>query len=192
MEKIEQIVEKYKGWFEYLNAHIYQSKPEEDLLLLRLWMTLHETGEIDELVLPDAHALYAFLGLFKYPSGVIYATNEKNEIDNITWFSPVDASAECRMANGAFYTSPSCRGKRRQLYFGYLAYSLAFEVYEAVIGATWQSDLLAVHQKLGYEINGCIPNLHNKEFVYVVRLTKDNFTNSRFMQTVNRITQRRK
>jgi hypothetical protein len=191
MNTIQELMDKYGSWFEYLNARVYGASPEEDIKLLRLWMALHETGEIDRLVVPDAHNLTAFMNLFRYPVGTIYATNEEGEIDNIAWFGSIDSKAKYHAANGAMYCSPSCRGKKRQLYFGYLAYSLALDVYDAIIGYTWQPDLLKVHQSLGYEINGCVPHIHDKEFVYIVRLTREAFAQSKFMQTVNHLTKRR-
>lgn len=177
-----QIFDRYKATFDALNARIYSSAPAEDLLLLRWWIHLSETGDINSLMIPDARRLSPFLGVFKYPTALIYSVNAANEIDNAFWASPVDSESQHRAAYCGVWCSSENRGKRRQYSFVSFVYTFAFEFYAALLGITWQSDLLALHQKLGYNIVGCIPKLHDQDFVYVVHLTREAFQASRFFQ----------
>ena len=182
------IFERYKPHFESLNALIYSQSPIEDLLMLRWWIHLNETGDINRLILPDSRRLSPFLNVFKLPTALIYSRNPAGEIDNAFWASPVDGISKHKAAYCGLWCRPDTRGKRRQFDFVAFVYSFAFEFYTALLGMTWQPDLLDLHQKLGYNVVGCIPNLYDEDFLYVVHLTREAFQSSRFMQ----VSQRRK
>ena len=180
------IVEKYKVQMNALSAMIYSRLPKEDLMLLRFWMLLHETSEVHDLILPDSYALAPFIQLFQPPVAVIYAVDAQGELDNVAWFAAVDPMAKHQVAHGATYTRANVRGTKRHLHFTYLAYSLAFEFYDAILGTTWQPDLLKIHSKIGYNVVGCVPNMHDKAQLYYVHLTKDAFINSRLYKVATK------
>jgi len=182
MIDVEKIFDKYRPTFEALNARVYSAQESEDTLLLRWWIRLQESGDIDRLITPDAHRLSTFLGIFRMPTTMFYGLDNYNSIDNAAWFTPVDDTSKHRMAYAAVWCRPNIRGKRRQFHFTTLVYSLIFEFYDALLGMTWQSSLLDIHKKLGYNIIGCIPGLYDQPHCYVVHLKREDFFNSRVMK----------
>ena len=182
ISKAQEIFERYKANFSALNAVIYSQNPTEDLIMLRWWMCLSETGDINKLVLPETRRLPAFLATFKFPTAFIYSLDSANDICSAFWTSPVDGISKHRAAYCGIWTRIDLRGKRFQFDFNLFVYTFAFEFYDALLGMTWQQDLLDLHQKLGYSIVGCIPNLHDEDFVYIVHLTHKAFQSSRLSQ----------
>lgn len=180
------IFERYKPHFDSLNALIYSQSPAEDLLMLRWWIHLNETGDINRLMLPDARRLSPFLNVFKWPLALIYSLDKHNEIDNAFWAAPNDGMSKHKAAYCGIWCRADRRGKRHQFDFTAFVYTFAFEFYEVLLGMTWQPDLLDIHQKLGYSIVGCVPKLYDEDFLYIVHLTRENFNASRFMQVSKR------
>lgn len=180
--KAHEIFEKYKPQFDSLSALIYSQSPSEDLILLRWWMSLCETGDINRLILPESRRLSPFLNIFKFPTALIYSLNIEGEMDNVFWASPVDSISQHRAAYCGMWSRQNSRGKLKQYNFVAFVYAFAFEFYDALLGMTWQPDLLDLHKKLGYNIIGCIPNLYDEDFLYMVHLTQEAFNSSRFMQ----------
>ena len=182
-----EIIKQYKPKLDALNIRVFSHQPWEDTILLRWWFTLNETGDINNLILPDARRLPDFLRIFSFPVVLFYTLDANNDISNAAWFVAVDNLSKHRAAYAALYCSPTTRGTRSQLHFSDCIYSLAFEICDALMGITWQQELLDIHTKMGYTIIGCIPLIHDEPFTYLVHLTKQNFLNSR----MHRIAQRR-
>ena len=180
--KVNEIFERYKADFESLNARIYSCNAAEDILMLRWWIHLNESGDINRLVLPDVRRLSPFLNVFKFPTALIYSLNANGEINNVFWASSVDSISKHKAAYCGLWCRANARGKHHHLSFVAFVYTFAFEFYDALLGLTWQSNLLDSHRKLGYNIVGCIPNLHDEDFIYIVHLTRENFQSSRLMK----------
>jgi len=186
MQNANEIFTRYKDQFDKLGARLYASLEWEDNILLRWWFTLQETGDMEKLITPDSRRLPRFLELFASPTGLLYTLTPENEISCASWFTPVDQSATYQAAYSGLYIKN--RQSRESYYFTHFAYSLAFEFYSAIIGTTWQPDLLDIHTKLGYKIVGCIPNLYDQPFCYIVHLTKEDFEQSYFARIAQRRT----
>ena len=178
----EQILAKYKDQFNDLNAFIYHHDQKEEMLLLKWWMHLNELGDIERLIKPDARSIHAFYNLFKYPTTLIYTLDEHGEISNAGWIESADEKSTVRTAQNGIWTRSDIRGSRKQFNFITLYYNLTFEFFDAILGLTWQPDLLDLHTKLGYNIVGVIPNFYNQPNCYIVHLTRENYQNSRFNQ----------
>lgn len=178
--KAQEIFDRYSDNFKSLNAYIYSQSPAEDLTLLRWWIHLSETGDINDLILPEARRLSPFLRVFRFPTALIYTLDSTDSISNAFWAAPVDGESTHRAAYCGAWSHFNSRGKRHQYNFIHLAYTFAFEFYDALLGMTWQPNLLDLHQKLGYSTVGCIPHLYDEDFLYIVHLTRDAFNNSRF------------
>ena len=189
MTKLEpqQILELYRERLQTLNAHFYSSLPTEDSLLIKWWLTLSESGDLEKLITPQSRSLRQFLNLFSLPTTLIYALSpSNNEIIAASWLTPADNCATYRNAYCGFYTHPAHRLTKFNLTFTATTFSLAFEFYDFILGTTWQPKLLPIHTKLGYDIIGCVPKLYDEEFVYIVRLTKERFLQSRLMTTFSK------
>lgn len=179
MSDFDEIIARYQEPFDKLNAHIYNHTANEDARLVAWWMHLQESGDIERVIAPDSQRLPDFFTLFKHPTALLYAISNKT-LDFAAWFVPFSSTMQYRTAIGSLWTHANIRGKRRAYQLTYLVYSLAFEFYSAIFGMTWQPALLDIHQKLGYNVVGCVPRLYDKEHVYFVHLTRENFYNSRF------------
>lgn len=184
-----EIIERYKPVFDQHNLHIYCGKPDEDLMILRWWMKLHESGDMERLIIPDSHNLKGFFGVFAQPTALIYQVL-KGEITHAGWYKPVEGTAKTRNAYAGLWCSDTIRGTRTQGHALVTTYTLAFEFYDAILGLTWQKDLLEEHEKMGYTVVGCIPNMYDKPYCYQVHLTRDNFFKSRVYLTYKRIIER--
>lgn len=172
------IAEKYQRDLTRLDLHIYNSSYDEDLLLLRLWMELIETGDIEKLVIQHDRRLTIFLQIFQKPTIAIYGLDTFGRIDFIIWFrDPSGQSIFCGL-----WANEKIRRSRRLFNIIRVVYPLAFEVYETIIGVTWQADILELHTKLGYSITGNLEKFMGQPTVWLVQLTKEAFYNSRLMQ----------
>lgn len=186
MIDVSNIIAQYQPKLDALGARIYSMQQWEDMIIFRWWLTLNETGDIKKLILPDSRRLPAFCSLFTLPVILIYTLDAQNEIDNAAWFNSVDNTSKHRAAYAAAYCALSCRGTRKQLSFTDCAYSLAFEVCDVLMGLTWQQELLDIHTKMGYTIIGCIPDMHDEPFSYLVHLKKQDYFNSRMHKLAQR------
>lgn len=184
--KAHEIFDKYKPQFDSLGAIICSQSPAEDLLLLRWWIHLAETGDINRLVFPESRRLSPFLNIFKYPTVLIYSLSPAGEMDNAFWTTPVDGESKHRAAYCAFWTHPDIRGSRRQVNFGAFVHTFTFEFYDALLAMVFQPNLLDLYQKVGYSIVGCIPKIYDEDFLYIMHLTREAFDSSRLVQVIRR------
>lgn len=191
MIDLEAIFSRYKPYLDANRMTIYAAQPYEDLLLLKWWMQLQETGEMERLIVPDSRSLKRFFNIFAAPTVLIYSTTQENEMAQCAWFTPADQNSKHHVAYSGLWCSPSARGTFAQLNFAALTYMLAFEFYHAIVGTTWQPELLDEHKKLGYNIVGCIPNLYDQPLCYIVHLTREDFFTSRLYNTYQRTLERR-
>lgn len=187
---LEAIYNKYKPSFEYYNIKVYGSKPHEDIRLTKWWMDLSSSGDINDLITPESHSLRSFLDVYRPPTILFYRLNSFNEIDSVFWIVPIAGCITSPKAYVGLWCSPGIRGTSLHLNFVALVYSISFEFYHALMGFTWQKELLEEHEKLGYTMCGVIPNMYDKEYVYIVHLKKEDFFNSRLYNLYRRKVQR--
>jgi len=176
--KIQAIFERYRANFEQLRIRVYASTAEEDLLLLRLYFYLCESGDISKITTPENHRLATFLDIFQSPTVTFYGLSDSNEIDFIAWFKEPSGTS----IFAGIWTHPSTRSSRRLLYIIQNVYSLVFEFYSSILGATWQPELLQLHTKVGYSITGNFSDFMGQSIVWLMQLTRENFFKSRIMQ----------
>ena len=170
--------ERYRPNFEALRLCVYGSTAAEDMLLLRWWLALNESGDIEKLITPEHRRLASFLQIFQPPTVTFYSLSPSGEIDFLAWFrDPSGESIFC-----GIWLAPSIRGSRRSISLVQNVYSLVFEFYSSILGATWQPDLLQLHQKIGYAVVGNFKNFMGQDLVYLVQLTREDWRNSRLMQ----------
>ncbi len=186
MIEFNDIHSRYKPWVDYLGLRLYTMDHREDILLLRWWLALNETGDIDNLVTPDSKRFAAFCRLFEAPTALAYTLSEEGDINRAIWFTPVDRTLESDAAYVGFWLDESVRGSKLSMQFSAIAHSIAFEVYRTVIALFWQPSLLDLYTKVGYNTVGCVPDIHGKEFCYIVHLSKDNFFKSELYQIFSR------
>ena len=103
MLDIKEIFEKYRLTFEEMNIRVYAARENEDIFLLRWWLHLQETGDIQRLIAPDAHRLLDFMKIFRFPTTFFYGLDNNNNIDNAAWFTPVDDISKHRVAHSGIW-----------------------------------------------------------------------------------------
>jgi hypothetical protein len=178
LDQLEAVYSRYKQNFERLNLHVYTFSKAEDILLIRLWMHLDETGDMEKLIVPDSRNLPQFLNIFQSPAVTFYSLSPSGEIDFICWFREPSGKS---IFSGVWANSV-LRGSRRLIFLGQNVYSLVFEFYETILGATWQLDLLQLHLKIGYAVVGNFEKFMDQPVVWLVQLKKEEFFKSRMMQ----------
>jgi len=187
--KANEILSKYSDIFKQLNTHIYNHTEQEEILLLKWWMHLNESGDMLRLIKPSSRSVESFYSIFKYPTTLLYSLDQSGEIDNAGWIEPTEEKATIKTAQGGFWSRSDSRHKRRCFSFSNLYYNLTFEFFDAIVGITWQQDLLALHTKVGYNIVGCIPNYYDQPQCYIVHLTKEDFKQSKFSKIGDKLWQ---
>lgn len=187
--------EKAKLLAPYVDAagiRLFPQNPSGDTTLLRWWIWLNSSGEINDLIAPDAQGIDSFIEIFRYPTHMLCTLDSSNELTQAHWLKPVSGRKdELDVFNGV-WCHPSLRGTRQQLQFTYLTYRLAFCFCRAIIGTTWQTKLIAEHAKMGYDVVGMLPNFMGHEYFYFVRLTEEKFVNSKAGKAGERLIQGRK
>jgi hypothetical protein len=118
--------ELYQRRFTELDVHLYQETHEEDILLLKWWMLLIETGDITKVAIPEARRLTTFLQIFAFPTKTIYALDTFGRIEFIAWFT--DASSSDKTVFIGTWAHSTLRNKRRHLHLVRLIYEIAFEL----------------------------------------------------------------
>lgn len=177
-DKILEVFSRYEQNFAQLNLHVYSHSSAEDILFLRFWMHLNETGDIDKLITPDSKRLPQFLNVFQLPTVTFYGLSESGEIDFVAWFKEPSGKS----IFGGIWANENLRGSRRLVYLVQNVYALIFEFYETILGATWQSELLQLHTKIGYAVTGNFSDFMGQAIVWLVQLKKNDFFQSRIMQ----------
>lgn len=179
----QEIYDKYQTRFTTLNMRIYSHTFEEDLLLFRWWIKLNETGDIKKLLPISSHRLGAFLSLFESPTILFYALDRNGEIEYVSWFKDPAGSS----IFAGFWANQGLRGTRRFIELIFTSGPVIFEFYDSILGLTWQIDLLRLHMKIGYKVVGNLENFLDQPSVWMVRVTKEDFYNSRIASVYNRM-----
>lgn len=179
MDNIDELVHKYGPTLRELDAHFYNWTHDEDMLFLRWWMELMETGEIKKIMDPLSQRLPKFYEAFAYPTPVLYALDVHGRIEFVSWLR--DAASQQQSIFMGNWVRSNLRGRKRHLRLIRVTYELAFSLYENVLGLTWQPALLKLHQKIGYNVIGNIPDYMGQKLVYLLRLNKQDFYRSKLM-----------
>lgn len=177
-EQIAEVFERYRANFSTLSLNIYSSTSREDLLLLRWWFYLSESGDLAKITQPDSRRLSSFLQIFQPPTVTFYGISPFGEIDFVAWFKEPSGNS----IFAGIWTHPSIRSTKRLLYIIQDVYSLVFEFYNSILGITWQPELLQLHTKIGYAITGNFKDFMGQPIVWLTQLTRDEFYNSRLYQ----------
>lgn len=168
MQVDQEIVKKH-------GIELYQYRPDQDIALLRLWMRLNETLEINQVFLPSSRRLPEFLARFQSPAVRAFTRNVKGEIDFIVWFTPFNTAVPSTIAG--LWSDASIRGSRKLIEVISTIYTAAFTIWTNVFGIT-RNTLIARHQKMGYNVVGIVPGFFEDEVGVHVHLTKTAFESS--------------
>ena len=162
----------------------YNSSQEHDILLLKWWVHLNNTGDFDRLFGDSQRPLAKFLRIFTPPCVLILAIENDNTWAAI-WFTPAGERADAAFVG--YWCDESKRGSRKHMALSVFTYDMAFKFWKVLVGVTKQECLLAIHRKAGYNIVGQVPYFMEGEDAWVLYLTEDNWHNSKYYQTGKKI-----
>jgi hypothetical protein len=148
---------------EDIGLQLYQ-QGDQDRFLLRWWLYLWETGDIEDLLVKDTRTLYKFLQIFQLPNQLYYIL-EDNKIWFAAWLEP--------FYNTAFFNLWVDRSKRGTVLAHKavdLLYESCFDILPYILGITKHKSLIAVHHKKGYRTVGTLPGLFDGSDAYVMML----------------------
>lgn len=177
LSQYSDIIEKYR-------IQLYQPTVEQDLLLLRWWMHLNETGDLAELFLPASHSLSRFYSLFQPPTATIYTLSTENQIDIILWFTPFDTHSPSAFC--ALWVKKNLRKSRKFVEACCVIYQAAFQLWPQIFGVT-RTKHIDKHKKIGYDIIGTIPGFYPDEVGVNVSVTEKSFAKGQAMELFKRI-----
>lgn len=144
---------------------------QHEALVIQWWANLDEDRDVT--FHSSAHRLGAFLKLFAEEAALLFECDKAG-----IWF--------------AAWTQPLCDGVTFSLWIRkdkrhspeawkslQIAYNVVFDRYPVVIGYTRQPHLHAVHLKLGYEYAGRIPNIADRNTLYIYSMSREQWQNRR-------------
>lgn len=167
----EQLQREMQG----LGLRLYQKTIDEDLALAAWWSETMNNGEIEDLFAPTVRPLGAFMAHFRGNASLVYAVDPYGKIYLAVWF---EQAFEC----GAFinvWVREDERASRNSFRALQIIYTFAMRMWKTLLGMT-REDLLDMHKKLGYVVQGRLPELttDNKQY-WLVYLTQEAFKDSK-------------
>ncbi len=160
---------------EELGIHVYERRPDQDILISRWWESLVESGEIDLITAKSTRSLSGFFRMLGPPRILLYTGEEF--IDFAVWLEKAPTSTKGYFLSN--WTAKSLRGTRRHLRLMHTVYEGAFKFADVLVGMTKQKDLLDIHQKIGYVYGCAIPYFFDNDPAYIVYLTKPGYRSSK-------------
>lgn len=178
---MKELAEKAKE----LGLIAYQPCEEHDALLLLWWKGLLETEEFDRVLPRRAHKLSSFFQVFQPPTFAMFAHDEDNRIWIAAWFdlfSDIDSGVFMH-----FWGREDMRHTREGILATHIIYDFATRTWPVVVGVTKHEDLLRIHRKVGYNIVGSIPKMLDGVDAWILYLTRELYTDSKFYKTGEKI-----
>jgi hypothetical protein len=161
-----------------LDIRVYTGAPNEDLMLLNLWMELTENGEIKSIMTPEYLSPSKFISAFQWPKNVLYALNEDGKLSYLCWFSPMSEYLGEKTVFVSLWSRKGFAGTKRSILLGSLTVELLFLQYDYIMGVNWDTRRHKIFQHMGYEIITKVPSLYGIDNVYFILMNKENFYNS--------------
>jgi len=159
-----------------LGLQFYQPCEEQDVLLLKWWMYLRETGDLTKLFSDYHRTLSNFYNFLTPPCRLAFKLDADNQIIFAVWFVPVSDSATSTFMG--YWAHENFRSTQEHVRVSNIIYTLAFKIWKVIVGVTKHENLLRIHRKLGYNIVGTIPHFLDDQDVWIVYLTEENFKQS--------------
>jgi hypothetical protein len=175
-DTIATTLEQYQPHFDRLKLSVYNASSAGDMLLVKWWMRLNETGDIDKLAVPWCRSLHKFMQTYQLPCIFFYGLNSVGEINFACWFT--EPSGVSIFAG--LWIDPASGKIKTNLARLKMLYSLVFTFYETIVGTTWQPAILNRHIKLGYSVVGNLRKFLGQDIVYLVQMTREQFAESKY------------
>ena len=157
-----------------LELYHYTRTAPEDLILLKWWMEMVESGDL-QLAFPlTTQPLGAFLSMFQ--SKCILITSG-SPIWYAFWFEPAFNSRAAWVGN---WCSPSKRGTRTQFDATWAMFSYVLAAFPNILAMTKQESLIDEMTKIGYSVLGKFPKMFdNINDAWVLAMTAESFAASK-------------
>jgi hypothetical protein len=132
---------------------------------------MSDDGELDLVFQSSATILSRFLDIFR-ENELAYTADDKG-ITVAVWGSPMFSGCMTGV-----YIRPDKRGSPSAYRAIIEALRMLFTRVKVVVGVTQQKHLLSVHDRLGYNVVGCIPGLWDGKDAWVITLTSEDLENA--------------
>jgi len=139
-----------------------------DAALIRWFMLLRETGDLEKLVLPEVRAPSKFLGLFER-CDLYFCVDDEAQIQGAFWVEPFLSSAFLSVWLRQDFRQAAGIAWIRQ------GYAMVLERWPIIFGFTGQERLLPVHRKMGYTVLECIPGAWDGGPGWVLSLKREDW-----------------
>lgn len=166
------IVEKARK----LGLQLYRGTYQEDIHLLKWWLALTKTSEIEEAFPKKIHPLAEFMNLFKPPRTLVYALTD-DKLWFATWLEP--------LLHGIYlstWTDKTMRGTKAHFNASFTVCEGILNVYPVILSVTHNTRLAKILQRAGYISLGEVPNLYDGNSLHFAYLTKSAFEASEVYQ----------
>ncbi len=148
--------------------HIYQRTEADDVLLLRLWLTLREIGDLPKLA-PAHQSLARFMSLHQPPDVVIYSL-EDDRINACIRMQPFERA--CLFSG--WFDSAIRHGHLRQVEIMRAVGDIGLQIFNVVVGISQHQSVIRFLAKYDFVTSGVIPFLFGDDAVYtIVHHTRD-------------------
>lgn len=133
-----------------------------DKWLITLWhRSMFDTDDAEYLFGTREVSIDDVLYTLSEPSDTYYLINRENEIAFLSWFRPVEGTAN-KCACLSVWTQRGWRASKINMHFLSKIHELAFDQYSTVIGLTTQEKIVKFGKVWGnYTTVGNIPNIFN-------------------------------
>lgn len=153
-----------------IGLQLYKGTSQEDLSVFQWYREMSASNDLYEVFPRSCWPLSKFYDLFRPPKMLLYI-EDSTGIWFAVWLESLEAAFVFSM-----WVAKRMRGTRQQVEATRLAYRAAFNLSPTLVGMTKRPELLAEHEKLGYEVLGKISKLFDgQEDAWIVVLTKDAF-----------------
>lgn len=150
---------------------LYESSESQDVLLIRWWMSLHDSGELEKAFSPAVQTPSAFLNLFQPSNILIYARDE--DIWLAAWFENMFGDTATFMG---LWVDEQKRGTKEAVKLTRAIYNYALRVWPTIFSVTKQESLLSIMQQTGYTLLGEFPKFWGGvESACLLSLTSEGF-----------------
>jgi len=147
---------------------IYEPGTDEDLLVLKWWGLLTETGDLGRAFVRAIWPLSEFMVNMGGNTILTYEADEQG-IWFATWYDPIMSGAFC----GLWVRED--KRNMEAVKAGHLSMRIAFETFPVLITATRSESVRKTAQRQGFKDLGVVPHLFDLEDAFVLYATKKSF-----------------
>jgi len=149
---------------------VYEPGPEEDLLLLQLYSTMVQAGDLEKAFTSPMKSLTTFMARLQPPSILVYEA-DKDGMWFVAWFDYILSALTLGLWVREDYrdqpktTAPLLQESLRAI----------FGLTPVIVAITRDPKVVKSAQLFGFQKHGIIPHIWEGEAAYIMSVTKEDF-----------------